>query len=74
MRGIVYKQAYNYHIRGIPINEIRSIKVSKKELMKEFIRIKCEECGGTGKFGMPDGVEEECVCCKGSGFNLANLV
>lgn len=74
VNGVIYKQSYNYHTKGIHINKCKKIKLSLDEITKEFVKIKCDDCEATGKFIMPDGIFETCVCCKGCGYVYANVI
>ena len=72
--GVIYKQSYNYHTEGIPINKCKKIKLRLEEIVKGFVKIACDDCDATGEFVMPDGTFDKCVCCKGQGFVYMNTL
>lgn len=66
MKGEIYKQCYPHFTERKHITE--------KDIDYGFIKIKCQDCDGTGLFAMPEPDQyEDCVACKSTGWLWATL-
>ncbi|MCF6466356.1 hypothetical protein [Clostridium sp. Cult2] len=58
---MTYKQTFG---------KIKTIEI--EDLEKQYIKIDCDDCNGSGIFEGPD-FKEKCVNCKGTGKVYCNL-
>lgn len=51
----------------------RHIQVSDADVRRGYTTVRCDECGGTGLFELPDGDRQKCVRCKGRGKTMVSV-